>query len=1136
MTVRSLRCVLAITAVLTLISSSRALGQANYTESFQGVGDGTSSAGGPPVLVSRGWLFRNQSRPAGSGNSPYWTEFPGWGQVGSGLGHGGFAVWQNSSSRISAWAILPAIPNQRAGDPLTLWTSAPTNAFGDNAATLEIRYSASGATGTGSNETDVGNFSTLLMSVSGAGGHPWTERSMVLPGTGRIALRLVLGPVPDSFSFSGSFIVDSLQVGAPPAAQFPLPTAGQTVHWTTAMSPIQLSTNANGQSPRIVPTGVVIVDAGVRLQLGQGVNVDISGTLDLRGTGASPVLLRGNGRMTVANGGFLTAEHADVETFTDLIYGGRASFSDSTFRDPSLPTGFSYDSAGDIGHRVFDGNLDYARQVLSLSRCTFAQGCDVAILRGWVAARDCTFFRGGVVTTDPTPVGGEAMFIVGNAILQNVTATESYIDLMADKTQRRFVGNVTVTGNSNREGLRLEGGGNYLIDPSVTLQGNKWPVAFGGNSAGILPGSQLPATGNEFNEIPTGADSAPLDEKVVWADAGVPYVVYQDGTLRGQITILPGVTVKMMPDAVFFFDTDSNGYAMPVFLGEPERPVRFEPYVPGSPWYSIVVGGGRWFGTRWDWCIFEGGRFGVGASQMPLGLDNCIFRNNIRALYSESYLSVRKCTFENNVYSITGERFAPVHEVRGFLNANHPTNPNTFVNNRGNPAADFFGSFLPNGGLIARARHNSLENTDSDVRNNWWGTPTGPHEPRNPGGTGDDVFFGIDSGGFLLPFLTQAPTPNSPPTVRFITSPIALAVPGEKIIVQWTARDDGPLAAQRVYYSADSNPDSAMQLIAQLPADARSFEWTVPVVGFSPSGPDQFLRVVAVDSNGQEGIADLPMVISDPSQLTGSMTLVSPAPGLYRPGTAPQACASLSGVVGSMYAAIELDNDDSGVSLGGVFQSGANGCTVLNIQLPDVSTDRARIRFDATASLNQVKSFYGPYFSIRPDPLLADAAPAVTLTSTHAGAAYPGGSVIPITWTASDDEALRSFDIRASYDGGTRWFIVARDLPSTQRSFAWQLPGSTGIPSVRIRVVAWDRRFQNSSAESGVFAITPGTSSLAGDIDGNGLVNTTDLNLFINVLLGAERQALLLEHSDLNSDGLVNGLDIQPLLAAMIGA
>lgn len=1105
-------------------------GQANYSESFQNVGDGVASTGGPPGLVSRGWVFRNQSRPAGTGNSPYWTEFGAWGHVGSGLGHGAFVTWQNNQTHLSAWAILPAIANQRAGDPLTLWTSAPTNAFSMNNASLEIRYSPSGATGTGSGDTDVGNFSTLLLNVPGAGGHPWTERRVTLPGNGRVALRMVMGPSPSAFDFTGTFIIDSLQVGEPPALPYPLPAPGQTVHWTRAMSPVQLNVAATGQSPRIVPDGTVMVDPGVEVRVGASVNFDVSGTLDIRGTAAEPVLLRGAtgsaagwARITVAKGGLLTAGFADFETFTDLIYGGRASFSDCAFRDPGNPTEFSYDAAGDLGHRFFDGNLDYARQVISLTRCTFGQGCQVAVLRGWLAARDCTFFRGGKVSADPGASGGEAMYITGKSIMDNVAVTEAYIDLVQTHDQHHFIGDVSVEGNAIGAGIRLEGGGSYLIDPSVMLRGNRWPVRLGFNSAGILPGSRLPTTGNELNEIPDTEDPAPSDERTIWADAGIPYISYDNSVAHGRVTILPGVTVKVLPGVTFGFDTDSNGFAQPVFLGEPERPIRFLPYVPGQKWGGIGVGNTRWLGTRWDWCVVEDATYGVSSVELPIALDNCVFRRNVRAVGGSAAFTLRKCVFEDNVFSYSGERFAPNHVVDGFLDANHPTNPNTFMRNTGVPGPDFFGTFLPAGGLIARARHNSLEHTDSDVRNNWWGTPTGPHHPTmNPGGTGDDVFFGIDAGGFLSPYLDGAPTADPPPVVRFVEGPMTVD-PGAKRIVHWTARDNGGIVAQRVYYSPDSNADAAMRLIGEVPAAARSFEWTPPFIGTPANGADQFLRVVAVDNLGQEGIADQVAAITNPTPFTGNMVATSPSAGVYRPGDSLPACSTVTPEVGSTYAAIELDNDEGAISLGTLFISGSSACTVLPAQLPDVSTDRARIRYDATGSLNQVRSFYGPYFSIRPDPILGDAAPTIALTSAHEGSAYAGGTIVPITWEASDDESLRSFDIRASFDGGTRWVIVARDLPAETRAYSWDLPESTGFPAVRVRVVAKDRRFQNTSAETGTFGITPGTwpGPCFADFNQDGGVDGADVEAFYLAWENAEPDA------DVNRDGGIDGGDLE---------
>ena len=1093
------------TTLLALLATPLiALAQANYSESFSNLGSSTASSGGPSALVSRGWIFRNQSRVAGTGVSPYWSEFGSWGQTGSSLSHGQFATWQNSSSKVSAWAILPAIPNQQAGDPLKFWTGAGATVFGTNNATLEVRYAPSGGTGTGSGENDVGSFTTLLMTIPAAGGHPWTERTVNLPGSGRIAFRLVMGAGPTSDVFQGSINIDSLQVGTPPAPPYPVPAAGQTVHWTPAHSPVQIARNGAGQNTLIPADATVIVDPGVEVRVARGAALEVAGTLQFAGSSAAHASLSSAstgagsvGAVTVLKGGSLSAAFVDVQAFTDLIFGAKAAFADCTFVDPSLPTGFSYSGAGDIGHRITDGNLDYARQVLRLERCAFSQGCSVALLRGWLSARDCSFTRGGVVTTNPGPVGGEALFVIGHADLRNVSVVDAFVDLVEDHAQRRFVGDVSVRGNVFGPGLRLEGGASYLIDPSVALQDNMWPVNFGIRSAGILPGSVLPSAGNQFNEIPDTDDTSPLDERVVWADAGIPYVVSRSDVSHGQITILPGVTVKMQAGQGLFFDTDSHGVAQPIFLGEPGRPVRFIPYDPGVQWSGIGIGDTRWLGTRWDWIEVEHARFGVGSVSLPIAIDNSIFRNNLRALGGASAMTIRKCLFENNVYAYSGEQFAPVHEINGFLDANHPANPNSFINNNGNPGPDYQFSYLPGGGLLARSVHNSIEQTDSDARNNWWGTDSGPFNAvLNPTGQGDSVYFGNDPGGFLLPFLTQPPSTNPPPVVRFITPPLTPAIPGEKIIVQWRAQDDTQITTQRVYFSSGTNLDESMHLLAEIPASARSFEWTVPSIGTNISGAEPFLRVVAVDNLGQEGIADLVAEISNPSVFSGVVTPAPAVTGTLQPGAAVPVCFTTTQFGVALNAAIELDNDETAISLGGVGAAAGVNCMALASQIPDVSTDRARIRYDLVASRNQVKSFYGPYFSIRPDALLGDLPPSVQLTADPTGQAFPAGSSVPLTWTASDDEALRAFDIRASFDGGTRWFIVARDLPPDARSFNWTLPASSGIDGVRVRVVAIDRRFQNSSSESGPFSIQAGEAVTRCSADADGVPGVTVADLF----------------------------------------
>ena len=51
---------------------------------------------------------------------------------------------------------------------------------------------------------------------------------------------------------------------------------------------------------------------------------------------------------------------------------------------------------------------------------------------------------------------------------------------------------------------------------------------------------------------------------------------------------------------------------------------------------------------------------------------------------------------------------------------------------------------------------------------------------------------------------------------------------------------------------------------------------------------------------------------------------------------------------------------------------------------------------------------------------------------------------------------------------------MVKDLGANAKSFRWELPASSGIADVRVRVIARDKLFQNSSdGAATVFSITP---------------------------------------------------------------
>ena len=143
--------------------------------------------------------------------------------------------------------------------------------------------------------------------------------------------------------------------------------------------------------------------------------------------------------------------------------------------------------------------------------------------------------------------------------------------------------------------------------------------------------------------------------------------------------------------------------------------------------------------------------------------------------------------------------------------------------------------------------------------------------------------------------------------------------------------------------------------------------------------------------------------------------------------------------------------------------------------MPILSTDTARLAVLSYSNSNDIKWFFSnTYFSIRPDAGLGLKAPRVRLTSPTPGSTFHGGSVVPITWTASAQQGLRSFDIQVSTNAGKTFHLIATGLAANTRSYDWQLPASSGIADVRVRVIARDKLFQNSSNGANViFSIIP---------------------------------------------------------------
>jgi len=204
--------------------------------------------------------------------------------------------------------------------------------------------------------------------------------------------------------------------------------------------------------------------------------------------------------------------------------------------------------------------------------------------------------------------------------------------------------------------------------------------------------------------------------------------------------------------------------------------------------------------------------------------------------------------------------------------------------------------------------------------------------------------------------------------------------------------------------------------------------------------------------------------------------------------------------------------------------------------MPYVSTDTARVwvTFFLGAG-NRTVSFRSQPFTIRPDARLGDAPPAIALTSPADGAAFQAGDVVPIAWSASDDQGLRAIRLFFSTDGGETWTRLV-ELPGTAASYGWQLPASTGLADVRLRAAAVDLFYQNSS-DTQALSVSPGAGAQCAESLGFAGPGATVLSLCGDALATGGSAELVLQNGPAGAPAWVAlgpVLDPTPLLAGVI--
>lgn len=869
--------------------------------------------------------------------------------------------------------------------------------------------------------------------------------------------------------------------GTPPCTGLPpVPGPGEAVTWSAANSPYQICVDVT------IPAGAnVTIEPGVTVNIDPTILVVVDGALIGQGTGVAPIAING-GKMSI--GGALNLAGAVINSFVEPASTGSLIFQDCTFladqqamlSEITQPT-YIWDNPPLVllegGTFVGDGSAYEF----------FLDNCHVGL-------RDVAFTGTDVTIWD-------SYVYLDNVILDGGTLNLSFLNV--DGHQDVFLDRLTVKNNLTGPGISVAGA-NALLGTNNTLVNNLYPVA----ASGLLSGSVVPATGNAQNMIASNG----FTPGSVWSNVGLPWLY----TTTSGCTVLfpniePGVTVKMGPGASIC----NQGGTIQV-RGLPGAPITFEPLDPLQPWGQMVVGVS--YGSRIDECVFDGaGNIGLIVTNGGAQIKNSVFRNCNIGTNANTFATsfFEKTRFINNAVAVS---FSDL----GHPELNSPTNPNAFEGNTVALDAFEFGS-------------------STDAANCWWNHPTGPQAPGNPGGQGDVITGSGAFGVTYQPFLTAPPDlANHPPVVRLRHNdhrsghPLyAYFEPGTKLIVEWDAFDDDTIVEQRLLFSPSGDFPTNFQLLATLPPTQRSVEWTAPDVGFIVNGAASYLRVVAVDAAGQIGWDDIRMLIPS-GRIHGTGVVTSDFGGqTFRAG---QALPTITWTFtpdpdsfsGSPSFYILLDGDEKAVGLGG----GGSGSWTFT-DSPFASTDTARIGVRLGGTTNDVFWFFGDYFSLRPDPALGDAPPTVALTAPAPGAVIPAGSVVSMTWTASDDEALQSFNVQASFDGGRIWRTIGRDLPATATGFDWPLPPGDGIADLRLRVIAKDRRLQDSSDTVAV-TIAPSVPAVPGDLDGDGDVDELDVGILVNVLTGVDEDPGRKNAADLNGDGTADGNDIAPMIAVLM--
>ncbi|HLG15148.1 MAG TPA: Ig-like domain-containing protein [Blastocatellia bacterium] len=149
---------------------------------------------------------------------------------------------------------------------------------------------------------------------------------------------------------------------------------------------------------------------------------------------------------------------------------------------------------------------------------------------------------------------------------------------------------------------------------------------------------------------------------------------------------------------------------------------------------------------------------------------------------------------------------------------------------------------------------------------------------------------------------------------------------------------------------------------------------------------------------------------------------------------------------------------NDGVVLAGAGTVSTSGC---NLTLSHSASDRiVSVQWDTCEQFGQATVQYltnGKTYSVSNRVFSGDLTPPqVTVTSPNGGQTIYTGSIVTITWTASDNVGITSQNVYLSTNGGSTYTSIAGNLGGSVRQYTWTVPAMASTTSARIRVLARD--------------------------------------------------------------------------------